>query len=171
MLIILLLAFFIVFSLIIVNKYWFKIIVKGPPFALCTPDKVEIMVELLNVKPGEKIAELGSGDGRIAIALAKKGAVVTGIEISFILCLVAKINVAKEKLQDKIKFVRGNFWNMNYSDFDAITLFGIPYIMEDMEKKLHGELKKGARVVVNNFTFPNWKPAKQKENIFLYLKD
>jgi len=74
-------------------------------------------------------------------------------------------------LQDKIQIVRGNIWDKNFSDFDVITLFGIPYIMDEMEKKLLSELKNGARVVVNNFTFPNWKPVKQKENIFLYIKE
>jgi len=164
-------AFLVVFVLIIINKYWFKLVVKGPPFALCTPEKVELMVELLGVKQDEKIAELGAGDGRIAIALAKKGAVVTGVEISFILYLIAKVNVVKEGLVEKIRIVRGSFWNMNYSEYDGITLFGIPYIMEEMEKKLQKELRSGARVVVNNFTFPNWKPVRQKENIYLYIRE
>ncbi|OGC49667.1 hypothetical protein A2W32_05010 [candidate division WWE3 bacterium RBG_16_37_10] len=171
MLKVLIFAFLIVFILIGINKYWFKFVVKGPPFALCTPEKVKIMVELLNIKSGEKAAELGSGDGRIAIALAKEGAVVTGVEISLVLCLIAKLNVTKENLQDKIQIVRGNIWDKNFSDFDVITLFGIPYIMDEMEKKLLSELKNGARVVVNNFTFPNWEPVKQKENIFLYIKE
>jgi len=129
------------------------------------------MIELSDVKPGQKTADLGSGDGRVVIALAKKGADATGFEIDEGRVGLAKQNIDKEGLNGNAKIYQKNFWDVDFGDFDIITIYGITGIMDRLEKKLRKELKPGARVVCNYFNFPTWKHKKEKGDVYLYVQE
>jgi len=133
-------------------------------------DKVEKMIKLLNVKPGERAVDIGSGDGRLVIALAKAGAIATGFEINPFLVKIARRKIKKAGLEGKAFIYCKNFWKEDFSPYGAVSLYGMSHIMKGLEKKLKKELKKEARIVSNTFSFPNWSPAKKEDNIFLYKK-
>ena len=146
-------------------------ILKGAPFVPISKEKIERAIELVGLKPGQKIADLGSGDGRFLIACAKKGVRAVGFEINPFLVWRANLNIKKEGLQNLAKAKLSNFWWENLSDFDVIFVYGIGHIMKGLEKKLQKELKPGAKVVSFIFQFPNWQSKKEEKGIYIYWKE
>ncbi|MCL5090535.1 MAG: hypothetical protein M1514_00850, partial [Patescibacteria group bacterium] len=127
------------------------------------------MIELAHVLPGEKVADLGSGDGRIVIELARLGAEAHGFEIEPKLALEAMKKIEEEEgFLGKAYIHLQDFFLADLSDYDLITGYWITSFMEPLEKKLQSELKPGARVVSNYFTFPNWKPEGEKGSVYVY---
>lgn len=131
---------------------------------------VEKMVELSGIRPGEIAVDLGSGDGRLVISLAKAGAEAHGYEINPLLVLVSRWNIRKAGLGGRAFIHFKNFWKEDFSQFDIIAIFGISRAMEALERRLKKELKIGARIVSNAFPFPDWQYAKKEDTVFLYKK-
>lgn len=132
--------------------------------------RVETIVEISGIKKGEKVADLGSGDGRIAIAFAKVGAVAVGFELDEIYIKKSQEYIKKEKLTDKISIYKQDFWDADLSEYDVVAVYPMPDIMEVLQEKLKKELRIGARVLTNYYMFPNWHYEKSKNNIYLYIK-
>lgn len=126
------------------------------------------MVELSRLTNGEIVADLGSGDGRISIAFAKAGGRATGFEIDIELVHRSEQIIKAASLQDVIKINNQNFWEEDLSSFDIVVVYPMPDIMEQLERKLTTELKKGARVLTNYYVFPSWKQKEMKDNIYLF---
>jgi len=131
---------------------------------------VQVMIKLLEIKPGQKAVDLGSGDGRIVIAMAQKGALAFGFEKNKDLVEEARKNIKKFGLGQTAFIHHGNFWEQNLSVFDKIAVFQFHTIMDRLEEKLLRELNPGTFVVSNHWTFPHWIPQKQEEDIYLYIK-
>lgn len=146
-------------------------VIRGAAFIPTKPETVKKMIALANVRPGEKAVDLGSGDGRIVIALAKAGIQAHGYEINPLLVWWARRKISKAGLTDKAFIHWKSFWGQDLSSFDIVTIFGINYIMPGLEKKLRKELKAGSRVVTNAFTFPNWPHAQKADGVYLYKQD
>ena len=143
---------------------------RGAPFAPTDRKTMNRMLELAQVKPGERACDIGSGDGRIVIALAKAGAYADGFEINPLLVWWSKLRIKSLGLSDKAHIYRKSLWKTDFSPYDVVTLFGIPYIMKPLGEKLYPELKPGARVASNNFKFPNWTPAHKEHGIIVYIR-
>ncbi len=160
------------------------------PYFQTSRYRVATMVELAKIKPLEKAADLGTGDGRIAIALAKAGAIVSAYELDEKMIKIAQENIdtvilgrseatTPESPRDagqasmtiiKPTILKKDFWMEDFSQFSIICCYPMPTIMGRLEKKLMTELKPGARVLLNYFPFTHWKEKARKDNIFLYEK-
>ena len=127
------------------------------------------MVELSEAKPGEKGADLGSGDGRIVIAFAKHGIEMRGYEIDDELIKLSKTNIETANLTNASIYEK-DFWQEDLSIFNIICCYPMPTIMGRLENKLKEELKPGSRVLLNYFPFKHWKEKMIKDNIYLYVK-
>tara|TARA_B100000315_G_C14576839_1_gene588326 strand:+ start:1158 stop:1688 length:531 start_codon:yes stop_codon:yes gene_type:complete len=160
---ILLISIFVFISLI-----WLSALFFGAPFQPSYNKEVRKMIEFANLKKGNKVVDLGSGNGKIVIAFAKKGIESHGFEINPILAWLSRRKIKRLNLQKKAFIHRKNFWNQNFSDFDIITIFQIGKIMPKLESKLQKELKKGAKVISNIWIFPNWKYKEKKGEVYLY---
>lgn len=139
------------------------------PYFQTSRYRVDAMVELAEPLPGEKVADLGTGDGRITIAFARTGAEVYGYEIDETLRKLAEENIKNGKLKNAI-IHNIDFWTQNLSKYDIIACYPMPTIIDKLEKKLMNELRPGSRILLNYFPFCNWKAKKIKDNIFLYVK-
>jgi ribosomal protein L11 methylase PrmA len=139
------------------------------PYFQTSRYRVETMVELAKIKPGEKAADLGSGDGRIVIAFTKQGIEeMHGYETDKELKKLSEENIKDANLRAVIQ--DKDFWEENLSQYDIICCYPMPTIMGRLERKLQEELKPGSRVLLNYFPFKHWKEKKVKDNIFLYVK-
>lgn len=141
---------------------------RGPFFVPTRRKYVPRIIQMLEVKVGEKIADLGSGDGRLLFAIAEAGAIAYGFEHNPLLVWRSRRNAQKRGLEGKVVVFQSNFWNADISAYDGIVIYGIPYIMERLEAKLRKELRSGARVVSYSFPFPNWAPDTSDKHVFLY---
>jgi len=120
---------------------------------------IKTMLKLADVKPGEVIFDLGCGDGRILITAVKEfGAKAVGIELRRDLIEKCLNNIMSEKLEDKILVIEGNFFEIDLSPADVITLYLLTSVNEKLRPKLEKELKKGARIVSHDFEIVGWKP-------------
>lgn len=143
-------------------------IIRGAPFLPIKKQRIERAIKLLNLKPAQKVVDLGAGDGRILITCAKKGARAIGFEINPFLVWKANQNIKKQNLENLAKCYWKNFWWQDLSQFDIVFIYGISYIMKSLEKKLKKELKPGAKVVSFIFPFPNWQAEVEKDGIYIY---
>jgi protein-L-isoaspartate O-methyltransferase len=127
-----------------------------------TPETiVEKMLLLGEVKPNEKVYDLGSGDGRIVIAAAKKfKANAVGVEFDDGLFKQSMARIAKLGLSAKANIIHGDLLLQDYSDADLLTVYLLPVSNDKVTPMLEKQLKKGARIVAHDFEFSAWKPEK-----------
>lgn len=140
------------------------------PYVPSADDRLEVMMGFAAVKPGDKSLDLGAGDGRVVIAMAKAGAIARGIEIDESRFKLARDRLKMAGLGRRARVERGNFWDIDFGGYDIITVFGIRGIMPGLEKKFLSEAKSGCRMVCNYFYFPNLRPQKVKNFVLLYEK-
>ena len=132
-----------------------------------TPETiVEKMLQLGGLKAGEKMYDLGSGDGRIVIVAAQKfHAEAVGIELDKDLCKQSASKILKLGLDKNAHIVNGDLLKQNYSSADLVTVYLLPDAVNNkVQPLLDKQLKKGARIVAKDFDFRNWTPEKV-ENI------
>ena len=142
---------------------------KGAPFVPVDKGTLDTILKLSMLGKGDMVADIGSGDGRILIALARKGMNAHGYEINPFLVLWSKLKIARLGLGSNARVHWKNLWTVNYSEYNLVTVFGINYIMLDLEKKLRNELKSGSKVVAYSYPFPHWKSPKQENGVYLYI--
>jgi precorrin-6B methylase 2 len=110
---------------------------------------VEKMLELARVRPGEKVFDLGSGDGRIVIAAAQKhGASGVGIELKPELVSLSRSKIQALGLSNQVRIVEGSFFNQDLGAADVITIFLDPASLTRVSKYIAKYLHHGMRIVV-----------------------
>jgi precorrin-6B methylase 2 len=140
------------------------------PYLPSTWDKVALMIQLAEIKPGIRAADLGSGDGRVVVALAKAGASAFGFEIDSDRVELSRQNILEHDCADCAFIIKENYFDANFKSYDLITIYGITSIMQRLEDKLLKELRLGTKVVSNRFAFPNWKPIAEENDVFVYVR-
>ena len=130
-----------------------------------TPDKVVIkMLQLGGLKAGEKMYDLGSGDGRIVIAAARQfHAQAVGVELDKDLCKQSLERIRKLGLEKSAEIVNGDILKQDYSSADLITVYLFPTSNDKVQPLLERQLKKGTRIVAHDFEFRNWTPEKVED--------
>lgn len=113
------------------------------------------MLNLANVTPQDYVIDLGSGDGRIVITAAKRGARALGIEYNPDMVALSKRIAAKEGVSDKTQFVKADLFESDFSQATVITMFLLPSINLKL-RPLILDLKPGTRIVSNSFTMGEW---------------
>ncbi|MGE4338538.1 MAG: cyclopropane-fatty-acyl-phospholipid synthase family protein, partial [Pigmentiphaga sp.] len=116
---------------------------------------VERMLDIADVKPGEFLIDLGSGDGRTVITAAGRGLRAHGIEYNADMVQLAKQAAREAGLVEKATFAQGDLFEADLSQADVITLFLLPSINEKLSPTLL-ELEPGTRIVSNSFRMGDW---------------
>ena len=132
-----------------------------------TPETiVQKMLQLGSLKAGEKMFDLGSGDGRIVIIAAQKfHAEAVGVELDKDLAKQSLAKIQKLGLEKNAHIINGDLLKQNYSSADLVTVYLLPESIDNkVQPVLDKQLKKGARVVAHDFEFKAWTPEKV-ENI------
>ncbi len=147
----------------------FVAMTRGAPYYPTNHNKQTLMLQFAALKPGEKAVDLGSGDGRLVIALAKAGAEAHGVEINPWLVWWSRWRIKKEGIPNA--FIQwGSLWKINIHDYDAVLLYILPATMQKLEAKFKQQLKPGGRIVSNMFIFPTWKPTRTEDDVYLYTQ-
>jgi len=135
-----------------------------------TEKRVVQMISFLDLNPSGKAVDLGAGDGRLIIALARAGVEAHGYEINPFLVSLARKNIREAGLENKAFMHLKNLWQKDLGEFDIVVLYGMKHMMGKLEKKFEKELKPGAKIVSNYFVLPTWKPERAEDSIYLYIK-
>lgn len=122
---------------------------------------VEKMLQMTNLKKGEKMFDLGSGDGRIVIIAAEKFAArSTGVEFDKDLCVQSTERIKRLKLEKLADIIHGDIMAQDYSSADVITVYLLPVSNDKVRPLLEKQLKKGTRIVAHDFEISGWTAEK-----------
>ncbi len=146
------------------------IMMRGAPFVPTHRRAVEHMIGFTKPKAGDRMADIGAGDGKIVIAFARTGAEAHGYEINPLLVALGKWKIRRAGLRGRAFMHWQNFWTVDFSRFNTVSVYGIGHIMKPLEAKLQKELLIGSRIVSNVFPFPNWRLEDELDGVLLYLK-
>lgn len=138
----------------------------GAPFLPSRREHVERALDLLALEPGQRLVELGSGDGRVLIAAAKRGIIATGYEINPLLFAWSWLRTLRFRSRARVKL--GSYWPVSVSGADGIYVFLLQPYMKRLDHKLSAELHAGAKVVSFVYYIPDKQPTHNDNGLFLY---
>lgn len=144
--------------------------IKGAPFIRSSKIKIKIMLELADIKPGDKVVDLGSGDGTLLLGAARLGAKAEGIEINPFLVFYSRWRAHQAGFKDQITIIKVDFFAYPLRDVDVIFLYLWPKTNKLLKDKLFKEAKAGAKIISSAFPILGWQPTKEKDGVFLYIK-
>jgi hypothetical protein len=129
------------------------------PFVPTPELVVQRMLELAELKPTDKLYDLGSGDGRILFTAAQSFmATAVGIEISEPLVLETQARAKALGLSGRVTVRQENLLDTDLSDATVVTVYLLSSANEQLRPKLEKELRVGTRVVSHDFRFEGWTP-------------
>ena len=166
---ILVLVFFILLFGVVVLPAFF-----GSPWHPLLPGTIRKILDFADVQPGEKIYDLGSGDGRVLIQAARHyGAKGVGLEIDPVKVWVARKLARWAGVSDRVQIERKNFLDFDFRDADVIYVYLTHQALDKLIPKILPYLKPSTRIVSYRFCLGNRQPSKtnQKQNLFMYRLD
>ncbi len=136
------------------------------PFVASNPENARRMIELASLRPGDRVIDLGSGDGRIVFAAANAHPGVHGIGVDIDAELVQKANEAAraQGLAGRVRFLHQNAFDADLGEFDVIFMWLFPELMRLLRPKILTEAKAGARVVAQTWDLGSW-PADAADDL------
>ena len=122
-----------------------------------TPDEiVERMLRMAQTTANDYVIDLGSGDGRIAIAAAKKfGARSAGLEYNPDMVKLSQRNAEKEGVAGKVKFQQADIFVTDFTQATVVTMYLLPNLNLKLRPTILA-MKPGTRVVSHSFTMDDW---------------
>jgi SAM-dependent methyltransferase len=128
------------------------------PYVPTPPDLVERMLDLADVHASDYLIDLGCGDGRIAIAAARRGAHALGVDLDQERVDQAVTAARYASLGNLVRFRRENLFSTAIYEASVIALYLLPAMNLRLRPRLLTELRPGARVVSHNFDMGDWRP-------------
>jgi SAM-dependent methyltransferase len=117
---------------------------------------VTIMLQTAKVTPKDLVYDLGSGDGRIAIAAAKDfGARAVGIEFNPEMAQLAQRNVDRSGVADRVKIINGDIFIEDFSSATVVTMYLLPELNLSLRPTIL-KMKPGTRVTSHAFDMGDW---------------
>jgi precorrin-6B methylase 2 len=130
------------------------------PFVPTPQEVVDKMIELAGVKAGDVVYDLGSGDGRIVVTAAKKGARAVGFEIDGDLVKQSRENIRKAGVQERAEIRQQDILTVDLSPASVVTMYLLPDVNMKLRPNVLSQLKPGSRVVSHAFDMGEWAPDK-----------
>ncbi len=140
----------------------------GAPYLPTLKKQTETALDLLDLKPGQTLLELGSGDGTVLLAAGRRGIRCVGYELNPILVVISKIVTWRYRHLVSIKMA--DYWRVQWPKTDGVYVFLLQKYMNKLDTKMmqHATKHGPVKLVSFAFTIPNKKPKKQLEGLSLY---
>ena len=138
------------------------------PYVGTKKDKIATIVKLAKIKKNETVIDLGSGDGRLLLATAAKGAYAVGYELNPFSVLLSRLHTYLEGQSENVMVYRQNMWQADLKVADVIFVYSLKKTIAKFQDFVYKNAKKGTRVVVNTNPFPHKKPVKVENGIYFY---
>jgi SAM-dependent methyltransferase len=143
------------------------------PYVPTPPVVVEEMLRLANVGPDDFVVDLGSGDGRILIAAARKfGARGVGVDLDPDRIEESVYNAQLQGVSERVAFQRQDLFKFDISQATVLTMYLLPSVNMKLRSRLLRELKAGTRIVSHDFDMEDWQPDQKstvRKNVFLWI--
>ena len=116
---------------------------------------IDKMLDVARITPRDFVVDLGSGDGRLVIAAAKRGARSLGVEYEPDMVALSRRNAAEAGVADKATFIQGDMFEADFSKATVLTLFLLPANLRKLAPKFL-EMPPGTRIVTNAYRIDGW---------------
>ncbi len=134
---------------------------KGAPYEGMNPEVVERAMKIVEIGPKDVFYDLGSGDGRVVIAAALRGAKAYGVEIDRLRVVYSRFWIRLLGLNKQAKIIHGDIFKTKIGNATVVCTYLLPETHERLEKKLKKELKKGTKIAAVGFKYKGWKSERQ----------
>jgi hypothetical protein len=135
------------------------------PYVPTPQEVVERMLELAQVKKGDVVYDLGSGDGRIVITAAQKyGVRAIGFEIDPVRIKESQENIVKAGVGNLVEIRQQDIRTVDLSPASVLTMYLLPEVNLMIRPNIWKQMKPGSRVVSHDFDMGDWKPLRT-ENV------
>lgn len=142
------------------------VVLFGAPYVPTMKPQVEAALDLLALKKGQTLLELGCGDGRVLKAAAKRGLRATGYELNPLLVVVARVNTWR--YHSRIRVIWGDYWRATWPPADAIFYFGLQKYMPKLHQKITQYKQRPLLLASFAFKLNNQKPSASHRGVYLY---
>jgi 16S rRNA A1518/A1519 N6-dimethyltransferase RsmA/KsgA/DIM1 with predicted DNA glycosylase/AP lyase activity len=138
----------------------------GAPYLPTHQKQVSLALDLLNLKKGQLLIDLGAGDGRLVKAAAQRGWRAVGYELNPILVIWCWFNLRAQR--GRARVVWRDFFKVGWpADTKAIYIFGSQPVMRRLAKKL-ANAPRPIQVISYGFELPGHKAQTTQGGFFLY---
>jgi len=153
-------------ALVVVCLLFGLVVLVGPPYLPTMRGQIDTALDMLALKPGQTLLELGSGDGRVMLAAARRGYKVVGIELNPLLVVFSWLLTLRYRRQ--VRVVWGSYWGRPWPRADAIFTFMLPRFMPKLDERI--EVWRGGpmRLASFAFTIPGREPRAERQGVYLY---
>ena len=138
------------------------------PYVGTNKGKIDTITKLAQIKKNETVLDLGSGDGRLLLVAAAKGAYAIGYELNPFSVLISRLHAHLKGHAENAMVYRQNMWKADLKVADVIFVYSLKSKIQKFEDFIYKNAHPGTRIVVNTNPFPNKKPIKVENGIFLY---
>ena len=159
-------------TLVTLCVLWFIVpLTTGLPWVPAREKRIRKALQMAGLKPGERLYDLGAGDGRVLVLAAREfGAHAEGIEISPVHCLIAWLRALLSGYNRRINIRCGSFFSTGLGDADVVFAYVTPGYASRLRPFLERQLKNGTRVVTLSAEMEGWQPddIDNPDLVFLY---
>jgi hypothetical protein len=154
------------FGAIVLILIFGAVLLVGAPYVPTMTAQRKEALDLLDLKRGQVLYELGSGDGSLLKEAAKSGLNVVGYELNPILAAISWLRTLRYR--QRVKIYWGNFWWADLSDADGVFVFLLDRFMDRLDKKINAEAKGEVKLVSHSFKIPGRKISAKRGPMYLY---
>jgi len=127
------------------------------PFVVSPQEVVHRMLRIAEVGPNDMLIDLGSGDGRVVIGAAQRGAQALGVDIDPELVAQARDNAQRAGVAARARFEHRDLFETDLSQASVITMYLLPQVNLKLMPRLLA-LAPGTRVVSHDWDMGPWLP-------------
>ncbi|HVS79042.1 MAG TPA: class I SAM-dependent methyltransferase [Candidatus Saccharimonadales bacterium] len=152
-------------AIVLIFAYGFVLLFGAPYFPSLKPH-IKAALDILDLKEGQTVYDLGCGDGRFLKAAARAGVKSVGYELNPFVFAYAWLTTRRYGRLVKVRW--GNFWKADISQADAVFVFLLDKYMPQLDAKLRAEGRRGLKLASHTFQIPGKKHIAKKYGVFLY---
>jgi SAM-dependent methyltransferase len=141
------------------------VLLRGAPYLPSLKPHIKTALNLLELKPGQIVYDLGCGDGRFLKAAASRGYKAIGYELNPFMFAYCWLTTRRRQ---NIELHFGDFWQADISKADAVYVFLLDKYMKQLDDKLKSSGKKGLKLASHTFKIPGKKSIAQNYGVYLY---
>lgn len=146
------------------------VLIRGAPYLPTMKTQVDTALDLLNLKNGQTLLELGCGDGRVARRAAERGLKVVGYELNPMLVLIARAYTWRYR--GRVRIIWADYWRTDWPQADGVFVFLLDRYMQKLDKKIIQQYKnRPIKLVSIAFQIPRKKPRQTENGVHLYRYD
>jgi hypothetical protein len=143
----------------------------GIPWVPTREKRIRRALQLAQLQPGERLYDLGAGDGRVLVMAVKEfDAQAVGVEVGPVQCALGWLRIWFRGSRLRARMRCGNFYKADIKEADVVFVYLTSSQTSKLREKLENELPPGARVVSIAADFSVWQPDQvdRESLIFVY---